>query len=240
MELRVLAVEHEDDAGPARVGEWLAAEGVALEVAGPWRGDGLPASLDPYAGLVVLGGAMGPTDDVRAPWLPAVRELLREAVRRDLPTLAICLGAELLTVALGGEVGPAALPEVGLHPLAALPDCAADPVFGPLAAAPAPRAVQWHFEETRRLPPGAVPLLTSGRCAHQAYRIGDQVWATQFHPETLAADIVEWGRSDTGALRGLGLDPDDVVAAVAADEAALTGLWSGLTRRWAGRLRPVR
>ncbi|WP_406003295.1 glutamine amidotransferase-related protein [Streptomyces sp. NBC_00829] len=49
----------------------------------------------------------------RAPWLPAVRELLRSAVARDLPTLGICLGMELPPVACGGEVRHAARPEVG-------------------------------------------------------------------------------------------------------------------------------
>ncbi|MFE4253019.1 type 1 glutamine amidotransferase [Streptomyces sp. NPDC056910] len=149
----------------------------------PWAGDVLPRSLDDHDALLVLGGSMGPHDDERAPWLPAVRELLRLAVARDVPTLAVCLGMELLTVACGGEVRRAALPEVGLCELTPLQEATGDRLFGPLTHTGGRlRAVQWHWEETGTLPDGAVPLVTSERCAHQSYRIGTSVWGVQFHP----------------------------------------------------------
>ncbi|WP_405996762.1 type 1 glutamine amidotransferase [Streptomyces sp. NBC_00829] len=116
---RVLIVEHEDGTGPAQVGERLTQLGLVVEVCRPWAGGLLPPSLDPYDGLLVLGGSMGPYDEERAPWLPTVRELLRSAVAQDLPTLGICLGMELSPVACGppvacgGEVRHAARPEVG-------------------------------------------------------------------------------------------------------------------------------
>ncbi len=77
---------------------------------------------------------------------------------------------------------------------------------------------------------GAVPLLTSARCTHQAYRIGTSVWGVQFHPEVLAGDIATWGTSDTGPLQALGLDPDAVVGHVAREEQRLRTLWGGLGR----------
>ena len=60
-----------------------------------------PASLSGagYDALLVLGGAMGAADDDVAPWLPAVRALLAEAVRTELPTLGVCLGGQLLALA---------------------------------------------------------------------------------------------------------------------------------------------
>ncbi|MFF1261193.1 type 1 glutamine amidotransferase [Streptomyces sp. NPDC058321] len=129
---RVLVVEHEDGTGPAQVGERLAKQGLLTQMCRPWAGDALPRNLDDHDALLVLGGSMGPHDDERAPWLPAVRELLRQAVARDLPTLAICLGMELLTVACGGEVRRAALPEVGLCELMPLQEAVEDRLFGPL------------------------------------------------------------------------------------------------------------
>ncbi len=64
----------------------------------------LPTSLDGYAGLVMLGGGLMPDDDDRAPWLAAERALAAEAIARDLPTLGICLGGQLLAHVAGGEV----------------------------------------------------------------------------------------------------------------------------------------
>ena len=99
----VLVVEHAADCPPALLGEWLAAEGCALDVRRPYAGDDLP---DPaaYDALLVLGGPMGAEDDEQAPWLPVVRDRVREAVRDATPTLGVCLGHQLIAVALGGTV----------------------------------------------------------------------------------------------------------------------------------------
>ncbi|MFG2884810.1 type 1 glutamine amidotransferase [Streptomyces sp. NPDC048297] len=234
---RVLVVEHENGTGPAQVGERLTAQGLTLDLCRPWANDPVPHDLDAYDGLLVLGGSMGPYDDERAPWLPQVCDLLRQAVAQDLPTLGICLGMELLTVACGGEVGHAARPEVGLCELTPLQSASTDDLFAPLAnpnptSTSNPCAVQWHWEETSVLPEGAVPLLTSERCTHQAYRIGTAVWGVQFHPEVLAADIAAWGASDVGALEALGLEPASVVAHVAREEERLRALWGAFAERW--------
>jgi GMP synthase-like glutamine amidotransferase len=230
---RVLVVEHEDGTGPAQVGERLAGQGLLIDLCRPWAGDELPRTLDAHDALLVLGGSMGPYDEEQAPWLPAVRELLRQAVDRDLPTLGICLGMELLTVACGGEVRHARRPEVGLSDLTSLQAAASDRLFGPLVGPDVRlRAVQWHWEETATLPEGAVPLLTSERCAHQAYRMGTAVWCVQFHPEVLADDIRTWGTSDGGPLHALGLDPADVVTEVARAETELRTHWGAFAEQW--------
>ncbi|MGW1552915.1 type 1 glutamine amidotransferase [Streptomyces sp. NPDC002346] len=230
---RVLVVEHEDGTGPAQFGERLAEQGLVIDLCRPWAGDTLPRTLDAYDGLLVLGGSMGPHDEEQAPWLPQVRKLLRQAVTWDLPTLGICLGMELLTVACGGEVRHAALPEVGLNDLILHQAAFTDPLFAPLVDQDSwLRAVQWHWEETATLPEGAVPLLTSERCTHQAYRIGTAVWGVQFHPEVLADDIRTWGAADVAPLHALGLEPGEVVAEVGREEKRLRTLWGAFAEQW--------
>ncbi|MFF6995893.1 type 1 glutamine amidotransferase [Streptomyces sp. NPDC008313] len=232
---RVLVVEHENGTGPAQVGDRLAADGLDLDLRRPWAGEALPQGLGTYDGLLVLGGSMGPHDEEQAPWLPRVRHLLRQAVAHDLPTLGICLGMELLTVACGGQVRHSERPEVGLCELTTLLPASRDELFAPLTQLDtAPCAVQWHWEETSILPEGAVPLLTSERCAHQAYRLGKAVWGVQFHPEVLSGDIAAWGASDVSPLLALGLDPAAILAQVVREEDRLRALWGGLAARWGG------
>ncbi|MGW4108456.1 type 1 glutamine amidotransferase, partial [Streptomyces sp. NPDC004976] len=150
---RVLVVEHENGTGPAQVGERLTARGLDLVVRRPWAGDLLPLTPDAFDGLLVLGGSMGPYDEDQAPWLSAACDLLRQAVARDLPTLGICLGMELLTVACGGKVRHSDRPEVGLCELTPLLPATRDELFAPLTELGTPPcAVQWHWEETAVLP----------------------------------------------------------------------------------------
>src|SRR5690348_5601637 len=123
----VLVIEHEATAGASLMEGAL---GSAVEVVRPYLGAALPESSQ-LAGLIVLGGSMGAWDDEIAPWLPATRSLIRDAVRTQLPVLGICLGGQLLAAACGGTVerGADGL-ELGLVPVLPLPEVAADPFFG--------------------------------------------------------------------------------------------------------------
>ena len=74
-------------------------------------------SLDGYDALIVLGGPMNVDEQERHPHLAVEAELLRQAAARDLPVLGICLGAQLLAHALGGQVGRNPVREHGWHTL---------------------------------------------------------------------------------------------------------------------------
>ncbi|MER6913421.1 type 1 glutamine amidotransferase [Streptomyces sp. NPDC000594] len=230
---RVLVVQHEEGAGPGLVGAELEGAGLELHIARPWTGAALPATLADHQGLLVLGGSANCEDDLAAPWLPAVRVLIREAVAADLPLLGICLGAQLITVALGGSVvARPEGPEVGAVPLRALPGAAADPVLGSVPEGTP--AAQWHWDEIGELPPGAVPLLTGDVCRHQAFRVGRRAWGVQFHPEVLADDVAVWAREDGPAVIGAGLDPVAAVDSIRAVEPVLREVWGRTARAWAG------
>ena len=88
----VLVVQHQDDCPPALVGDWLTEAGADLDVRRPYAGDALPTDLTGHHAFVVLGGSMGAHDDDAHPWLSATKELIRDAVSRETPTLGICLG----------------------------------------------------------------------------------------------------------------------------------------------------
>jgi GMP synthase (glutamine-hydrolysing) len=188
--VRVLVVEPHSDASLDRLAAPLRRAGLTLEVARPYVAGELPDRLD-ADGVVVLGGPMGATDDRDHPWLVRVRGLLREAVRANVPTLGICLGAQLLACACGGRVvrGGAGA-EAGVVRVRLRPEARADPLFSTL---PSPFfATSVHFDVIEVLPPGAVWLGHSDMYPHQAFRVGEAAWGVQFHPEMSRAGYRSW------------------------------------------------
>ncbi len=214
----LLVIMHEDDAGPGRLTPALPGP---LDLRRPHRGDPLPGDLHGHAGLLVLGGAMGAHDDDVAPWLPATRTLLAQAVAAGLPTVGICLGAQLLAVATGGRVerGDAG-PEVGMVDVELLPEAAADGLLGPSGQLFGARFAvpQWHQDAIVELPGGAVLLATGRRYPHQAFRLGPRAWGVQYHPEVTAEDFQLWMDGGHASVRAGGLDPVVVMAAMRAGE----------------------
>ena len=225
--MTLLVVQHAADCGPAHLGRWLIEAGVELEVVCAHTGDPLPATLHAHDGLLVLGGDMGAYDDEVAPWLPQTRRLLVEAVERDLPTLAICLGHQLLAVAAGGRVERAAPgQQLGVLPLGLSEAGAADALLGP--AGPRARAIHWNDDLVAELPAGAVELARTP-AGTQAMRLGTQVWGVQFHPEIGAAEVRAWAHSEP---LGAGVPPERLTE-MAAAEPELHRTWRSFTERFA-------
>lgn len=229
---RILVVEHQSDAGLGLVGERLRASGVEIVTVGPDAGEPIPDSLQSFDGLIVLGGSMGPTEDEVAPWLPATRKLLADGVAEGLPTLGICLGAQLLATATGGHVRtmPGG-PEVGVHGVNFLESAAQDPLFAGFTGTTLP-AVQWHWLEADQLPENTRVLASSGACTNQAFRIGERAWGVQFHPEALGDTAQDWADDGKGDLAEIGLEPDEVVASVRTAEPELREAWSQVADRF--------
>lgn len=192
---RVLVVEPDSSDPVARLGDWLAEAGVELDVVTE-----VPP-LEGYDGLVVLGGPQSANDAELEP----IRQLMREAVSREVPTLGICLGGQLLAAANGGRVAPNPDgPEVGAALVAKRQAAANDPLFGPLPITP--DVIQWHFDAITALPPGAIQLASSPVCEHQAFRLGRLAWGVQFHIETTPEILRKWADEDAGELGDYDLD----------------------------------
>ena len=224
---RALVVQHAPHEGMGWLQEWLPAAGVDVHPIHPYLGHRVPPSVEGDA-LIVLGGPMGALDDAKAPWLPAVRDLLASAVDDGVPTIGICLGAQLLAAACGGSVARGdAGPELGLDTVTV--DVADDI----LVAGPMP-VVQWHFDAVTELPVTASLLASSDRYAVQAFRVGDVAWGLQFHVETTLPMVADWAAIDADAVRSSqGRPPEDLVGEVADAEPALVAAGEALCRRFA-------
>jgi GMP synthase (glutamine-hydrolysing) len=232
----LVVVVHESDP-PARLGEWLRNAGMELAERHLSAGDELPAGLDEFDGMVVLGGPQSALDPpVISPELTAVRDLLRQALAADFPTLAICLGAQLLAQVGGGTVRTGIDgPEVGATLVAKRDAADADPLFRPLPLSP--DVLQWHHDEISQLPTGAVLLAGSPHYSHQAYRVGGNVYGLQFHIETTPELVREWASSDP---EGADASPHDVDLLLARSDAAhpdIGEVWGPFAGRFADLVR---
>ncbi|MFC4786457.1 type 1 glutamine amidotransferase [Nocardioides sp. MAHUQ-72] len=231
----VLVVQHEDDCPPALVGDWLVEAGCALEVCRPYAGDEVPG-LESYDALLVLGGPMGANDDAKHRWLPVVKERVRDAVATGLPTLGICLGHQLIAVALGGTVGrnPRGQ-QLGLLEVGWTAEALADPLLGPLAAPR--RGVQWNDDIVTRLPDGATLLAATGAGEVQAACFAPAVWGVQLHPEVDHDVLAPWAESDRGSHEARGIDQDALMRDIAEARAELDAAWRPLASGFAALAR---
>jgi len=179
----LLAIQHVPWETPHRILD--ACEGLAVHTVKPLTGQPL-LDHDEVAGAVVMGGPMNVDETDRHPELRIEREWLAEAVRRDMPVLGICLGAQLLAKALGAEVRPGDGPELGFSPVEILkPD---DPILEDLA--PSTTVLHWH-NDVFDLPNGAEHLARSAHTEVQAFRHGN-AWGVLFHPEADFALLEAW------------------------------------------------
>jgi len=179
----LLAIQHVPWETPHRILD--ACGGLAVHTVKPLAGQPLPAH-DEVAGAVVMGGPMNVDEVQRYPALATEREWLAEAVRRELPVLGICLGAQLLARALGAEVRPGEAVELGFAPVEVADHD--DPILGGLA--PGGEVLHWHGD-VFDLPDGATPLASSKLTEHQAFRAGN-AWGVLFHPEADFALVEAW------------------------------------------------
>jgi GMP synthase-like glutamine amidotransferase len=144
--------------------------------------------LEAFDAMLVMGGPMDVWEEEKHPWLAAEKAAIREWVTAGRPYLGMCLGEQLLAVAMGGEVAlMTAPPEVGLSEVTLEPD----PVFEGVEKICA--CFQWHGAEVTRLPPGARRLATSPGCNVQAFAIGNHAYGLQFHMELTENTAAEWG-----------------------------------------------
>lgn len=181
---------------PGYLATILGRRGLPFEVVCLDEGVPVPQGLDAVSGLVFMGGP-GNVNEPTA-WMAGELELIRRAADRGLPMLGICLGAQLISKALGGAVWPAETLEVGWHGVERIVG-AADP--GWFAGLPSRFEVfQWHAH-TYSPPPGAVALARAACAEQQAFALGN-ILAMQFHVEILPASIEGLVRRYPGDLEG--------------------------------------
>jgi len=146
----------------------------------PYLGQEAPADLQPYRGIVVMGGLTSVRHQQQMPYLREELRLLRTALALEIPVLGVCLGCQLLAAALGAYVYPARRREAGWFEVCLTKAGTADPLFTQLP--PRFTALHWHSDNFM-LPPDSLALATSELTEYQAFRYGRAGYGLLFHLE---------------------------------------------------------
>jgi GMP synthase-like glutamine amidotransferase len=221
----VLAIQNDETDPPHLVGKWLEEIGFEVKTIHAYNGEPVPSTVpNDVVALMPLGGHMGAMDDHVAPWLVAERALLADAVSKDFPIFAICLGAQLLAAANGGKVERMKVNEIGVHVINSV---ASDGIvdFGPTAL-----TTQWHEDYVTELPAGAIRLAASELCPNQIYKMGSHTYAFQSHPEVDAAIVTRWEKDADNAFIESG--SVSVKEKVASAEKELIETWKPIVQKW--------
>ncbi|MCW8278154.1 gamma-glutamyl-gamma-aminobutyrate hydrolase family protein [Pseudomonas sp. PCH199] len=163
-------IQHHPAEGPGAIATWAAARGVTLNIFRADLGQLPPISPAP---AILLGG---PYESNAGPaWLEAERQWLAGNLKQGAPVFAICLGAQLLALSLGGNVRRMAQSETGWITV--------NFIDGQRL-----KVLEWH-EDAIDLPLDAQLLASSTQCEQQMYRAGPTRVGLQFHPEWNAESV---------------------------------------------------
>jgi GMP synthase (glutamine-hydrolysing) len=198
--MSILVIQHDPDKGLGLFMQPLSDASLELDIR--FAGHGELALRDHHTGVIALPGVANPVDDT--PAIAATREVLRDALRRGLPALGICLGAELLAEAAGATTS-ACPPEWGYCEVSLAPAGRDDRL---LADLPERFGVFQAHNYGFELPPGAVALAHS-RGAVQAFRVGSSAWGLQFHPEPTLEMLDGWTHALGATMAANGVDPEE-------------------------------
>jgi GMP synthase (glutamine-hydrolysing) len=146
-------------------------------------------TIDKYNGLIILGGHMGVYEAQKYKHIKVELELIEQALKKDIPILGICLGAQMIASVLGADVRKNNEKEIGWYDIKLTESGSIDPLLS-------------HFKQTEKvfqlhgdtfdIPKSATHLASSQLCNGQAFRYGSKVYGLQFHLEVDEAMILRW------------------------------------------------
>jgi GMP synthase-like glutamine amidotransferase len=184
---KAIVIQHMEHDHVGRFAEYFSEDGILPTTVRPFKGEEIP-SLAGFDLMFVLGGAQNTWEGDRFEYLAAEKQVIKEWVAdRTKPYFGICLGHQLLADALGGRVGVAEKPEVGVF------DVVVKDGKSLLAGLPLTmKVMQWHHAEVQKVPEGGRVLAQSPTTAVQALQIGAHAFSTQFHCEFTPQAVLGW------------------------------------------------
>ena len=185
---RLLVLQHIERERPGLFLKLAEERGFCVSTSRLDMGDPLP-ELRKGDLLLVLGGPMGIRDigTPTYPWLFEEVCLIKEALNQGIGIIGVCLGAQLLSYAAGGDV-EVLLEEISHQPIA---EIGWDNIYSQssennckLTSLLSHPLTVLHWHKDRILLPNKARLIaSSNRCKEQLFNIGSSAYGIQFHVE---------------------------------------------------------
>lgn len=189
--MAIVVFEHHPLETAGRLAVVLQELGHRLKVVSLYDGASVPPDLDNVDGVIAMGGPQNTDEVEQHPWMQPELDYIKAAHERNIPVVGICLGAQLIAAALGGEVGKMDSPEIGFAKVTSTFFGTTDPI---LAGIPWD-TMQFHAHawEVKKAPPGGtpIPLAGSAKCKCQAFRVGLSTYGFQYHFEWTRETILD-------------------------------------------------
>jgi GMP synthase (glutamine-hydrolysing) len=166
--MAILFIQHVKNEGPGIFKQVLDESAISSHTIETFSNEhiSLPSNCK---GVIILGGPMNVDEELNYPFLKEEKEFIRDILKKEIPLLGICLGAQLIAQVAGGSVFKAEEKEIGWYPVTLSDEGAQDFLFQGV-----PRSFevfQWH-EDTFELPPQGERLVTSYGCVNQGFKVG--------------------------------------------------------------------
>lgn len=211
----VLVLQHSPDVEPGFFGTYLDEKSIPWQLIRIDQGELPVASMQPFAGLGLMGGEMSVNDPL--PWIEPVCQLIRQADAANKPVIGHCLGGQLMAKAFGATVRQHVRKELGWGTLH-IADARLGQEWLGQRSGSIP-TFQWHGD-TFAWPVGSQPLLTGSWCERQAYVMERQGKVAhlgmQCHMEMTPELVERWVDKGAGEIASA-MGGDAVAVQAAAD-----------------------
>lgn len=186
MTKRVVLVRHGDEPDDDRVVRFFLERKIEPEIVRPYRGEALGEVDDTVVASAVYGGPFNVFDEDLHPFLHDEARWIRQCMARGVPLLGICQGAQQIARVLGAQVGPkpGEPTEFGYYEM--------KPTGNGREVFPESLFVAESHYHTFDIPAGAEHLAGSAMFPNQAFRVGEKVYAFQFHAEVTETGFRRW------------------------------------------------
>lgn len=187
-----------------------------------------PQNMDEFEALVVMGGPMSVNEQSQYHWIEDEIALIKYAIEKDIPVLGVCLGSQLLAKALGSQVGPGPITEIGWHPVTLTHEAQEDALWRGIGERFNP--LHWH-QDVYSLPHGACLLASSELTGCQAFRFR-KAYGILFHLEMSDPMIRDWTHAFSAELHKEGISGQTILAGIDENLEEANRIGSIIFDRW--------
>ena len=200
----ILCISHHVEVELGIIKSFLLSNNCNINIAKPLNDCSyLKYDINDLSGVIILGGSMNVADEKKLIGLRKEIKWIKNLIDKNIPTIGICLGAQLIAKAAGAEVGPRKdkIVEIGYKNIINNSNKSIFKNF--------PKKVfQWHSQGFT-LPNSAKLIASNSTFTTQAFSIKNKIFGFQFHPEVDKKMILNWNKKSAYMLSFRGAIPEN-------------------------------